>query len=183
MNFFGKYIIIILLFSLGCNSKKKDNSSETNQLLQTVNYVDLERFMGDWYIIANIPTFIEKRATNAIESYKLNERGEIETRFTFYQDNPNGKKKEYSPTGYIYNKSTNAEWRMQFLWPFKMPFLIIDLDSDYTYTVIGYPDRSFVWIMSREPSMDIEVYDKVLYNLFSVGYDTTKIQKVLQDWN
>ena len=72
---------------------------------------------------------------------------------------------------------------MQFLWPFKMPFLIIDLDSNYTYTVIGYPDRSFVWIMSRKPNMDLEIYDKVLNNLFSVGYDTTKIQKVLQDWN
>ena len=55
-------------------------------MLQTVNYVDLEKFMGDWYIIANIPTFIEKRATNAIESYELNESGEIEIKFRrFYR--------------------------------------------------------------------------------------------------
>ncbi len=55
-------------------------------MLQTVNYVDLEKFMGVWYIIANIPTFIEKRATNAIESYELNESGEIEIKFRrFYR--------------------------------------------------------------------------------------------------
>ena len=56
--------------------------------MKTVPYVDIERFMGDWYVIANIPTFIEKRSTNAIESYYLNKKGEIETTFTFYQDDP-----------------------------------------------------------------------------------------------
>ena len=183
MNFIKKYGLMSLIFLFGCVSKKTNNDPKLDQLLQTVNYVDLEKFMGEWYIIANIPTFIEKRATNAVESYKLNEKGEIETKFTFYQDKPSGKKKEYSPTGYVYNKISNAEWRMQFLWPFKMPFLIIDLDSDYSYTVIGYPNRSFVWIMAREPKMDSKLYDEIINNLFSVGYDTTKIQKVLQDWN
>ena len=43
--------------------------------MKTVEFVDLERFMGDWYVIANIPTFIEKGATNAIESYKLMDDG------------------------------------------------------------------------------------------------------------
>ena len=110
--------------------------------LETVDYVDIKRFMGDWYVIANIPTFIEKGATNAIESYKLASDGTVETTFTFFKGSPDGPKKVYRPKGFIKNKETNAEWRMQFIWPFKMPFLIVDLDENYLYTVIGIPSRN-----------------------------------------
>ena len=75
--------------------------------MKTVDYVDIERFMGDWYVIANIPTFIEKGATNAIESYKLGNKGVIETTFTFYQDSPDGEKKVYRPKGFIYNTNNS----------------------------------------------------------------------------
>ena len=70
--------------------------------LETVDYVDLEKFMGDWYVIANIPTFIEKGAVNAIESYKLDSKGRVKTTFTFRKDNVDGPQKKYSPTGFIY---------------------------------------------------------------------------------
>lgn len=180
-----KYLIYpILIFSSflfrGCfDEPDPDNTSN----MRTVDFVDIDRFMGDWYVIANIPTFIEKRATNAIESYKLGEKGTIETTFTFMQDSPNGEKKVYSPTGFIKNKETNAEWRMQFLWPFKMPFLIIELDQDYTYTVIGIPSRKHVWIMAREPSLSHELYEEILKKLSGVGYDISLIQKITQEWD
>ena len=151
--------------------------------LETVEYVDLERFMGDWYVIANIPTFIEKGAVNAIESYKLDSKGRVKTTFTFKKDAPDGPQKTYNPTGFIYNEETNAEWRMQFLWPFKAPFLIIDLDREYSYTVIGIPSRKYVWIMARDYKMADELYGNIISKLKNVGYDTSLIKKVLQDWN
>ena len=176
-------IILIMFLSFSGCQFFYSNAEEPKQMpLETVDFVDIERFMGEWYVIANIPTFIEKRATNAIESYRLNDKREIETTFTFYEDSPNGKKKEYNPKGFIYNNKTNAEWRMQFLWPFKMPFLIIDLDENYTYTVIGYPNRNYVWIMAREPFLDQNLYDLIIKNLDSVGYDINQIKKVTQDW-
>ena len=79
--------------------------------------------------------FIEKNATNAIESYHLSDDGVIETTFSFFQGSPEGEKKTYHPKGFVHDTKTNAEWRMQFLWPFKLPFLIIELDKDYSYTV------------------------------------------------
>ena len=182
MTSINNIILILVISFVGCDQLNKNQNMNIKKPLKTVEYVDLEKYMGQWYVIANIPTFIEKRATNAIEHYKLNDKGEIETKFTFYQDSPNGKKKEYNPKGYIYNKESNAEWRMQFIWPFKMPFLIIDLDDNYTYTVIGYPNRDYVWIMSRESQMKVEDYDNIIDKLSSVGYDISKIQKVLQDW-
>jgi len=179
MNLHGKILILSILSIIGCKKQKIMNIEKT---LKTVEYVDIERFMGDWYVIANIPTFIEKNACNAIESYKLNARGEIQTTFSFYQDSPNGKRKEYNPKGYIYNTETNAEWRMQFIWPFKMPFLIIDLDTNYSYTVIGVPNRKYVWIMSRKSSLDSKTYNMIIDKLKDVGYDVKQIKKVTQEW-
>ena len=101
-------VLMIILFTYGCNSNNSEIEKEFSQL-KTVDYVDIEKFMGDWYVIANIPTFIEKRATNAIESYKLNDKGEVETTFTFYQDSPQGKRKKYNPKGFIFNNVTNAK--------------------------------------------------------------------------
>ena len=150
--------------------------------MKTVPFVDIERFMGDWYVIANIPTFIEKRATNAMESYRLNNKGQIETTFTFYKDTPNGKKKVYNPIGFIYNKETNAEWRMQFIWPFKAHFLIIDLADDYSYTVIGVPSRKYVWVMARKPQLSDDTFLSITKKLVETGYDISKIQKVIQEW-
>ena len=169
--------LVLILFLIGCSTSKVSWDP-----LQTVPYVDINRFMGDWYVIANIPTFIEKRATNAIESYKLNNKGEIETTFSFFQDSPSGKKKVYRPRGFIHNLQTNAEWRMQFVWPFKVPFLIIDLDPDYSYTVIGYPSRDFVWIMAREPQIPKETYKTITQKLENVGYDLSRIKMVPQQW-
>tara|TARA_S200000501_G_scaffold196834_1_gene185260 strand:+ start:2084 stop:2590 length:507 start_codon:yes stop_codon:yes gene_type:complete len=151
--------------------------------MKTVEFVDLERFMGDWYVIANIPTFIEKRATNAIESYELMEDGKtIKTTFSFFNDSPDGKKKVYNPTGFVYNSETNAEWRMQFIWPFKSVFLIIDLDEGYNYTVIGIPSKKYVWIMAREPALSEQLYETILENLSEIGYNTSLISKVPQVW-
>ena len=151
--------------------------------LETVEYVDLQKFMGDWYVIANIPTFIEKGAVNAIESYRLDSKGRIKTTFTFRKDSVSGPEKKYNPTGFIYNRKTNAEWRMQFLWPFRSPFLIIDLDDDYSYTVIGIPSRKYVWIMAREHKMSEELYNKIISNLEKVDYDITQIKRINQEWD
>ena len=173
-----KAFLIISFFALACNGDEE----KAMEPMKTVPFVDIKLFMGDWFVIANIPTFIEKDATNAIESYKLNEKGEIETTFTFYQNSPNGLKKEYRPKGFIYNSKTNAEWRMQFFWPFKMPFLIIDLAEDYSHTVIGYPNRNYVWIMARKPQMTDETYARIIKKLKSVSYDVSRIEKVPQVW-
>jgi apolipoprotein D and lipocalin family protein len=171
---------LMLLFIIGCQS---DKEMKDKIIMKTVPYVDLNRFMGDWYVIANIPTFIEKEATNAIESYKLNAAGEIETTFSFYKKSPEGKKKIYTPKGFVFNSETNAEWRMQFLWPIKTPFMIIDLADDYSYTVIGVPSRKYVWIMARDTSLDSVLYENIIQDLSGIGYDISKIQKVPQVWN
>ena len=149
--------------------------------METVEYVDIERYMGDWYVIANIPTFLERGAHNAVESYSLNDDGTIDTVFTFRQGDFDGELKRYNPTGFV-RSDDNAEWGMQFVWPIKAEFLVIYLDDDYLHTVIGRTRRDYVWIMAREPEMPEEDYERIVAFLDERGYDTGQIQRVPQRW-
>lgn len=150
--------------------------------MQTVEYVDLERFMGDWYVIANIPTFLEKGAHNAVESYRLDDDGSIATTFTFREDGFDGEEKEYNPRGFVRNTETNATWGMRFIWPFKADYRIAHLNEDYTQTIIGRQSRDYVWIMARTPVISDTDYDRLVWIVSSYGYDTSKLKRVPQRW-
>ena len=145
--------------------------------MDTVGYVDLPRFMGDWYVIANIPTFLEKGAHNPIESYRLDKNGTIDTQFSFNADSFDGEKKIYHPRGFVKNKKTNATWGMQFVWPIKADYRVVYLDADYQYTVIGRQARDYVWIMAREVDISSEKYSELVRFVVSLGYDVDKIER------
>jgi apolipoprotein D and lipocalin family protein len=136
--------------------------------------------MDDWYVIANIPTFIEKDAYNAVESYRLAEDGTIETTFTFNKGSFEGPVKTYRPRGFVRDTETNAVWDMQFIWPFKAEYRIIYLNEEYTHTVVGRSKRDYVWIMAREPSIPEEDYNRIIQFIADQGYDVSKIKKVPQ---
>ena len=150
--------------------------------IKSEDKVDLERFMGDWYVIANIPTFIEEGAHNAIESYELKKDGSIATTFTFYQDSFDGEKKVYNPTGFVKDTQSNAIWGMQFIWPFKADYRILYVSDDYSKTIIGRIKRDYVWFMARTPSIDEQEYQQLLSIINAQGYDISKVQKVPQHW-
>lgn len=148
--------------------------------METVDHVDLERFMGAWYVIANIPTFLEKGAHNAVETYSLNEDGTIATKFTFNADSFDGKAKEYNPKGFVLDYPSNARWGMRFVWPIKADYRIVYLDDDYTQTIVGRQARDYVWIMARTPSISDSDYEQLVSYVESIGYDTSKLERVPQ---
>lgn len=150
--------------------------------LALVPSVDLARFMGDWYVIASIPTFIEKDAYNAVESYRLAADGSIETIFTFRAGGFDGEPKRYGPRGYV-KDATNAVWGMQFIWPFKADYRISYLSADYAQTVIGREKRDYLWIMARTPSIAESDYQNILRYVAGQGYDISRIRKVPQKWD
>jgi len=150
--------------------------------LAPVDYVDIERFMGDWYVIANIPTFVEKGAHNAVETYERNADGTIATTFVFRKDGFDGKRKEYNPKGFVTDTETNAIWGMRFIWPIKADYRIVYLTEDYSQTVIARNKRDYVWIMARTPSIPEQDYEAMLAMIGDMGYDLDKIRKVPQQW-
>jgi len=142
--------------------------------------VDLNRYMGDWYIIAGTPNYIEKNAFNSVENYKLQEDGSIATTFTFNEGEFAGPKKEYHPKGFVVENTGNALWGMQFLWPFKAEYRIAYLDPDYNETIVARNARDYVWIMARTPKISASNYQQLLSRVSQMGYDTTILREVPQ---
>ena len=143
--------------------------------------VDLDRFMGDWYVIANIPTFIEKGAHNAVESYERVGERRVATTFRFREDGFEGPVAVYEPTGFV-SEEDNAVWGMQFIWPIKAEYLIVYLDDDYRRTIIGRSARDYVWLMARDPEIAPAAFQEMLDAAAGAGYDPERIQRVPQRW-
>lgn len=150
--------------------------------IQTVEHVDIERFMGEWYVIASIPTFLEREAYNALESYELAGDGRIETTFTFRKGGFDGPLKTMKPTGFVKDGGGNAVWGMQFIWPFRAEYRIVFLDAGYQRTIIGRSRRDYAWLMARDPHMDEATYQRMLGILERLGYDVSQVRRVPQRW-
>ena len=150
--------------------------------IRTVDFVDLERFMGDWYVIANIPTFLEEGAHNAVESYRLDDDGTIATTFSFRDGGFDGEVETYTPRGFVRDRESNAVWGMQFIWPFKAEYRIVYLNPEYSQTIIGRSQRDYVWIMARTPQIPEADLQSMLSLLADEGYDIARIQRVPQRW-
>ena len=161
--------ITLLLLITGCQSMPP---------IRTVDQVSLERFMGKWYVIASIPTFIEKNAYNAVEQYRLEEDGTVQTTFTYNKGGFDGPLKTYRPRGFVRDPASNAVWDMQFVWPFKAEYRIIYLSGDYSLTVIGRTQRDYVWIMARTPAIAEAEYDRMVRFIEDQGYDVSQLVKV-----
>jgi len=136
--------------------------------------------MGTWYVIANIPTFIERDAYNAVESYRLDSDGSIDTVFTFNQGGFDGPAKRYNPRGFVIDKQSNAVWGMRFVWPVKADYRIVHVDDDYSETIVGREARDYVWIMARTPTIPDAAYQRLLEQVRAAGYDITQVQRLPQ---
>jgi apolipoprotein D and lipocalin family protein len=170
------FLITLMLFGLGgCRSPHLAP-------LRTEPRVDLAAFMGDWYVIASIPTFLEKGAHNAVESYRLETDGTIATTFTFRKGAFDGPLKRYEPRGFVLDRASNAVWGMRFVWPIKADYRIVHLSEDGGVTVIGREKRDYVWIMARRPAIPESQYQALLGMLEGQGYDLRRIQQVPQRW-
>lgn len=148
--------------------------------IATAPRVDLARFMGDWYVIANIPTFIERGAHNAIESYRLDRDGTIDTTFTFNKGAFDGPRRQYTPRGFVRDTQSNAVWGMQFIWPIKADYRIVYVSDAYDRTIIGRQARDYVWIMARTPQIEEEEYQALLELVERQGYDIGQLRRVPQ---
>lgn len=166
---------VVLVFMLaGC--------ATAHPRLKTADKVDLERFMGKWYVIACIPVFIEAKAYNETEEYRMLADGSIDTVLTFNQGSFEGPVKRYNPRGFVKDKVNKSTWAMQFIWPFKAEYLITYLSEDYGQTVIGRNKRDYVWLMARTPEIPQADYERLMKELADQGYDMARVRKVPQKW-
>ena len=149
--------------------------------MDTVNNIDIPRFMGKWYVISTIPNFIERGCENAYDIYTLNLDGTIDVLYSAIKD---GEEFTIQQNGEIIDKVNNSTWRMRFTKPYipfyRAPYEVIILDDEYDYMVVGYPDNEYGWIMSRANHMDEKIYQEIV-NILEVDFDYEKesFKKVL----
>jgi len=144
--------------------------------------VDLQKFSGDWYVIGIIPNFVEKKAYNSVETYKLDEDGTIATTFRYRKGGFDGPLKTMTPRGFVEPGTNNALWGMRVFWPFKGEYRIAHVEPDYSTTIIGRSALDYVWLMSRTPQMSDAAFEKYRTQIGSWGYDVTKFVRVPQQW-
>ena len=154
----------------------------THPPMPGVEQVDLDRFMGDWYVIASIPTPFEKDIYNAVERYDRLGPKTIQTTFTYRKGGFEGEKAEMTPVGYVLDDASNALWGMQFIWPFKADYRIVYLDPDYRTTIIGRQKRDYVWVMARVPEIPDREYRELVQRVRALGYDISGLSPVPQRW-
>lgn len=151
--------------------------------LPTPEKVDLPRFMGLWFVVGYTPILVDKEAYNGVEHYYLADNGKIRTTYQFRDGGFDGKLKTYTPVGKVYDTETNAEWRMQFVWPFNAQYIILYLADDYSRTIIAHPNRKYAWIMQREPTISDSKYQEMIEKLVAEGFDPAVIKRLPQDWS
>ncbi len=167
------FLLLSLLSLSSCTSMKPAP-------LQTVPQVDLKRYVGDWYVFANIPYSLEKGKVGTLDRYALRPDGKMDNIFLFRRGSLDAPLEQWKGVAWVHNKTTNAEWRVQFVWPLRVPYLIIDLDPDYQWSVIGYPNRKLAWVLSRKPGLDEATYRGIQERMAKQGYDTRLLAKVPQ---
>ena len=149
--------------------------------LPTAARVDVNRYMGPWYVLASIPTFLEKDAYNAVETYALNADGTIAVTFTYHKGAFDGPLKTMTPRGWVEDAS-GAVWGMRFVWPIKADYRIAYLDEGYTEVIVARNARDYVWIMARKPELPAAQFARLQQRVADMGYDVSKLKLVPQRW-
>lgn len=147
--------------------------------LPPVADLDLQRFMGDWHVIAHIPSWPERKATNALESYRLSANGTVETKFTFIREGET-ETRTLTATGFPDSASNDAVWGMQFLWPIKADYRVAYVDDDYTLTIVARNKRDYLWIMARDPVIPDTTLNDLIQRSQELGYDMTQLRLIPQ---
>lgn len=164
-------IILILLMTTSANQA---------QTLQTVPSVDIQKYAGKWYEIASFPQSFQKGCHCSTAEYSLSDKGYLIVENRCNRGSVDGKESYIKGKAYVEEGSGNAKLKVQFFWPFRAKYWIIDLAGDYSYAVVSHPNKKYLWILSRTPKMDEGIYQQILGRLIAKGFDLSKLQRTIQ---
>ena len=144
---------------------------------QTVPAVSLEQFAGDWFVQGHTHLWIDRNKPDQLENYTILNPSQIEVNFSFQKRN---KRAHFQQKAWVADPQTNAHWHIQFVYPFWSDYLIVGLDPEYQWTLVSVPNRSLMWIMTREKNISSAEYDQLLQEFREKGYPIEKICRVKQ---
>ena len=132
------------------------------QPLPTVPYVDLQKYAGKWYEIASFPQRFQQGCCGTTAEYTPTDKGFIVVENRCRKYGLDGKMSYIKGKAFVEKNSGNAKLKVQFFWPFRGKYWIIDLADDYSYAVVGHPNRKYLWILSRNSSISEDLYMKLV---------------------
>jgi apolipoprotein D and lipocalin family protein len=173
-------VSLVLFIALGgCTNGPPNPNPRAGQPLEPVS-VDLPRYMGRWYVIANIPYFAEHGFVASRAEWTLRADGRIDDAFIGRKGGFDAPEKQYRFVDAVVPGSGGGRWRVRVFWPIHVTQLTLYVDPDYRVTILGYPGKSLGWIFSRDPEMDDATYHALLARLDAMGYDSTRFRRVPQ---
>lgn len=173
-------IFTATLMVAACSTTGTQPNGQVLSPLTTADHVDLTRFMGRWYVIANISYWGERGYVGSYVEYALRDDGDIDDLFFGHKKSFDQPIKKITLKDWVVNTRTNSEWRASPFWPISFPYLILYVDANYQTAIIGYPDRSLGWIFSRNPNVSKQTLDIMYAKLAEQGYDTHLFLRVPQ---
>ncbi|MFZ1571250.1 MAG: lipocalin family protein [Candidatus Kapaibacterium sp.] len=165
-------LILIMLFCI--------NSCSETQYMETVPYVDLNKFIGKWYEIASYPQSFQKGCHCTTAEYTLSKDDYIIVENRCNKDSINGELSYIKGKAFIEENSGNSKLKVQFFWPFRGKYWIIELAEDYSYVVVSNPNKKYLWILSRTPKMDEQIYQGILDKLKLKQFDLSILKMTPQ---
>jgi len=162
------YISLLIMFIIPMTA--------SNQNLETVAKVDLNKYSGKWYEIASYPQRFQENCFCTTANYTITPKGYVIVENSCNKYSVNGEPSYIKGKAFVEENSGNAKLKVQFFWPFKGKYWIIELADDYSYAVVSHPGRKYLWILSRTPQMNHSLYLEIISRLKEKGFDVTKIK-------
>lgn len=142
--------------------------------------VDLGRYAGRWYVVANIPYFAESGNVGSYFDVSFHPDGTLSDVYSAHARTLDAPLKTFTLSGYVVPGTGNARWRESPIWPLYLSYLILYVSPDYQTALVGYPGRGYGWVFSRAPVIDEAAYQSLLHRLKDQGYDTGLFRRVPQ---
>lgn len=167
---FKLHFLLLLVITFGSRGQE----------LKTVSEVNLKRYVGKWYEIASFPQTFQKGCHCTTATYSSSDKGYIIVENRCNRDSVNGKTSYIKGKAFVSRNSGNAKLKVQFFWPFRGKYWIIDIADDYSYAVVSHPNRKYLWILSRTSVMQEDRYEGILKRLQEKGFDLSKLKRTVQ---
>jgi len=141
--------------------------------------VDLQRYMGTWYVIANIPYFAENGNVAARDIYRLDGDGNVATTYV-YRKAFDAAEKSLGSLGVVQPGTGGNFWIVRLFWLVRADYLILEVAPDYSWALVGQPSRKLGWMLARDAAMDDAAYATLLAKFAGHGYAAERFRRVPQ---
>ena len=154
--------------------------------VKSVQELDLERYLGQWFEIARLPLKWEDAdAMNITANYSLKENGKIrvDNRSFDHEGEPDQAIAEATPV-----EGEPGQLTVNFLpkyirWiPFTSgDYWVLKIDADYQVALVGTPDHENLWVLARDPQVDEAVVEEYLAEARRQGFELDKLIRPVHD--